>query len=106
MAILVEGDMPDAINDLPDDLVRRILNLLSTRDRLRVESVCKAWRKSYEDTWLSISLSPTSDIILRKQADWLAQIRDANKVTNLEILPDAADAGGRSGSTQPHSPAG
>lgn len=74
-------------NELPDDLVRHILDFLPTRDRLRVALVCKAWRKSYKDQWLSISLAPTSHDMLQEQAGWLQLLRHAHGLTNLEILP-------------------
>ena len=77
----------DMFKELPDGLVRHILEFLPTRDRLRVALVCKTWRKSYKDQWLSIPLAQTSHAMLQEQADWLQLVRHAHRLTNLEILP-------------------
>ena len=70
------------LNTVSQDLAFRIMDCLSTKERLKLSSVCKAWQEicHANHSWRTITFSPSLDQLQEAQ-NWLADLDERSNTT-------------------------
>ena len=75
------GTCTTVLDELPTDLLVKVLNLLSTSERARLSVICHGLRDVIKASWTSITMPCSNLAELHNQTQWLTTITDCRPQT-------------------------